>query len=267
MLWNPSEVLEWSFSSLMVVGIKFFPSPFVIWMPEIPIRRLRAVKTGRANISRGSGWGSSPVIVRPVAPVVPVIVVLVRPLSGGDVVAVTTWAAVHVSVWAAIIVVLVAMLFVLMVSVSLPGLVAVAWIRVFTVPRPVPPLCNETGSNFPMKSNAYCDPACSLCPTYHHCQNGVYWLRYKALCGARGGRAGRSVMQIWRITEYQWSLGWSRTALVWRLWPSLQDPPSSSAPSRNMKDGLKGKGLQLTVTYALPKLASSSWDRFFCAIL
>lgn len=97
------------------------------------------------------GGGGSPVVVRPVAPVVPVVVVLVRAFSGGDVVAVTTGAAVHVSVRAAVVVVLVAVRFVLVVAVSLPGLVAVAWIRVFTVPRPVPPLCNEAGRNYPIE--------------------------------------------------------------------------------------------------------------------
>lgn len=55
---------------------------------------------------------------------------------------------------APIIVVLVAMLLVLVVALSLPGLVAVAWIRVFAVPGPVPPLCEETGSKCPMNSDA-----------------------------------------------------------------------------------------------------------------
>lgn len=98
--------------------------------------------------------GGSPVVVRPVAPVVPVVVVLVRAFPGGDAVAVTAGAAVHVSVRAAVIVVLVAMRLVGVVPLPLPGLVAVAWIRVFTVPRPVAPLCNEAGSNCPIRGSS-----------------------------------------------------------------------------------------------------------------
>lgn len=54
MLGNPSEVLEWSFSSLMVVGIKLISSSFIIWMPEIsswtmkrvPAQQSEQLKTG-----------------------------------------------------------------------------------------------------------------------------------------------------------------------------------------------------------------------------
>lgn len=103
-----------------------------------------ASTANRATKNRCSGPRSSPVVVRPVTPVVPVIVVLIRPFPGGDVVAVSARAAVHVSVWAPIVVVLVAVLFVWVMAVSLPGLVAVAWIRVFTLPLPISPLCDET---------------------------------------------------------------------------------------------------------------------------
>lgn len=87
-----------------------------------------------------------PVIIGSVAPVVPVIaVLLIRPFSWRGVVAIATRAAVHVPVGTSIgVVVLVAMWVIWMMPVSLPRLVAVARITVLSVPLPVPSVCKET---------------------------------------------------------------------------------------------------------------------------
>lgn len=79
------------------------------------------------------------------APVVPVVaVLLIRPFSRGGVVAITARAAICVSMWTSIaIVILVAMRVVWMMPVSLPRLVAVAGVTVFSVPLPVSSICDE----------------------------------------------------------------------------------------------------------------------------
>lgn len=41
MLWNPPEVLQWSFPPRMVVGIKVVPSSFVVRMPETSSRTMK----------------------------------------------------------------------------------------------------------------------------------------------------------------------------------------------------------------------------------
>lgn len=143
--WSPGVVLLFPDGSWDKIHLVFF---YYLNAWNIMLNNETGVCTAiRATKNLCLAPRSSPVVVRPVTPVVPVIVVLIWPFPGGDVVAVSTWAAVHVSVGAPIIVVLVAVLFVRVMSVSLPGLVAVAWIRVFTVPLPISPFCDETHKN------------------------------------------------------------------------------------------------------------------------
>lgn len=89
------------------------------------------------------GLSESPVVIGSVTPVVPIIaVLLIRPFSRGGVVAVASGAAICVSVWTAFtIVILVAMCVIWMMPVSLPRLVAVAGVTVFSVPLPFSSVC------------------------------------------------------------------------------------------------------------------------------
>lgn len=146
--WSPGVVLLFPDGSWDKIHLVFF---YYLNVWNIKLNNETGASTAIRATKNSSEPSRSPVVVRPVTPVVPVIVVLIRPFPWGDVVAVSTRAAVHVSVWAPIIVVLVAVLFVRVMSVSLPGLVAVAWIRVFTVPLPISSLCDETQKKISLK--------------------------------------------------------------------------------------------------------------------
>lgn len=159
-LWHSPEVLKRSFSSLVVIRTEFIrTSSFGVRMPEMSFKASFYYTKGMTSSfsfylkikyqNMSQGLSNSPVVIGPVTPVVPVVaVLLIRPFSRGGVVAITSRAAICVAMWTSFtIVILIAMGVIWMMSVSLPWLVAVAGVTVFSVPLPVSSICNEICQN------------------------------------------------------------------------------------------------------------------------